>query len=420
MKMTYIKKRSGKMIEAALCISTLVGVGMAADWPKYLGPNGDAVSVEKGLLRAWPEKGPKVLWTNALGTGYGGAAIQGGKVYTLDRVNQQQDVLRCLDLATGKEEWNFSYDAPGAIDHDGSRNVPAVTEKFVYIIGPFGQFHCLDKATHQAVWQKNLLSDFGTRGPRWAVTQSPLPYKDMIIVAPQAKDAGVVAYDQTTGKERWRSAAIGQLSYPSPMLTTIASVDQVTVVNSAGVSAVSAADGKLLWKYAHRCNIPVPGVTPLGNGKLFVTGGYNAGSAIIQVSRQADEWTVKELARIDLIGGHCHPPIVYQGHLYMLCNTNERADGLVCFDFEGKVLWQTKRNPYLDKGGSLLTGDGLIYLMDGEKGELYIIEPSPEAFKPLSKVKLLSGRQIWGPLALANGKLLIRDQKQMQCVVVKE
>jgi outer membrane protein assembly factor BamB len=97
-----------------------------------MGPNGDGTSAEKGLLRAWPTDGPKVLWTFAMGPGYGGAAIRDGKVYVLDRVGQEKDILRCLDLGTGKEEWTFGYDAPGEVNHPGSRSTPAVTEKYVY------------------------------------------------------------------------------------------------------------------------------------------------------------------------------------------------------------------------------------------------------------------------------------------------
>ena len=76
----------------------------ASDWPQYLGPDRNAVSSEKGLLRSWPADGPKVLWTVTLGEGFGGPAISEGKVYVYDRVDNKTNILRCLDLATGKEE----------------------------------------------------------------------------------------------------------------------------------------------------------------------------------------------------------------------------------------------------------------------------------------------------------------------------
>lgn len=403
-----------RLAEAAVLSG--VGTAFGADWPQFMGPNGDGTSPEKGLARTWPESGPKVLWTVPVGKGYGNGAIRDGKLYVLDRADQQRDVLRCLDLETGKEEWNFAYEAPGAISHDGSRSTPAVSPKHVFTIGPFGHLHCLDRATHRVVWKKNLIEEYDAQAPRWAVAQSPLLYRDTVIVGPQSARAGLVALDQSSGKEVWRSSALGDMAYASPRLVTLDGVDQIAILNPKGVYAVSASDGQSLWDYPHPCKIPIPNVSVLGRGKLFVTGGYNAGSAIIEVTRAGSRWTARNVAGIDGIGAHCHPGLVYRDHIYVLCNTNERNDGLVCFDYEGKVVWQTKRDPYLCKGGSILTSDGLIYLMDGAKGELHIIEPSPAGFKSLAQAKLLEGREIWGPLALSDGRLLVRDQSQMKCV----
>jgi len=196
-------------------------------------------------------------------------------------------------------------------------------------------------------------------------------------------------------------------------------VDHIVCASPNGFAAVAADDGRLLWEYEHPCKIPIPNVSVLSPGRLFVTGGYNAGSAIIQVAREDSRWMVKEITRIPEIGGHCHPALVSENHAYVLCNTNERNDGMVCFDAEGKLLWQTKRDPYLCKGGSVLTGDGIIYVMDGRSGELHIVEASPERFKSLSKAKVLDGREIWGPLALADGRLILRDQSQVKCIDVR-
>jgi outer membrane protein assembly factor BamB len=405
----------GSLWPMCLALAGLVATAGATDWPQFMGPHGDGTSSEKGLTRSWPVDGPKVLWTVPLGPGYGGAAIRDGKVYLLDRVERQKDVLRCLDLETGKEDWTFGYEAAGPLDHEGSRSTPAAGEKFVYTIGPFGHFQCVDRTTHQVVWKKNLLGDYGAKAPRWAVAQSPLLYKDIVVVAPQAEQVGMVGLDQATGEERWRSGAVGPMAYGSPMLVNVGGVDQFVIVNTLGAAAVSA-DGKVLWKYSHPCKIPIPNVTALGNGKFFVTGAYLAGSSVIQVSRQGDSWAVNELAQKAQVGGHCHPALLYQDHLYMLCNINERSDGMVCFDLEGNLLWQTKNSPNLDKGGSILTADGLIYVVDGRTGELHIVQPSPDGFKSLAKAKVLDGKEIWGPLALAGGRLVIRDQSQMKCV----
>jgi outer membrane protein assembly factor BamB len=399
----------------------------AADWPGYLGPNRDAISSEKGLLRSWPEGGPKVLWAFPLGPGYGGAAISGGKVYVLDRIGGKQDVLRCLDLDTGQEDWSFSYDAPGRVSHPGSRGTPTVDGNYVYTCGSFGQFYCVDLKTHKPIWHKNIWEDFdGGRLPQWAISQNPLIYADSVILASQTGKAGLVAYDKLTGELKWASPALpGRPGYVSPKLVHVAGEDQVVMITAANrgtggaVVGIDPKTGKTLWTYTNwQCKIPIPNVTEVGDGRLFITGGYEAGSAMIRIAKSGDSYTATEVYKTDDFGTHCHPPVLYEGHLYAHCTTNTRRDGMVCMDVNGNVKWKTGRSPVFDKGGFLLA-DGLIFSLDGRKGILYLIQPDPAGFKPLASAKLLGNNECWGPLALTDGKLIIRDQEQMKCVVVR-
>ena len=125
---------------AVLVSSSVIGV-LAADWPGYLGPKRDGTSTQKGLLRAWPKEGPKVLWTVPLGVGFGGPAVSGGKVYLLDGTTKSATSCRCLDFANGKELWSFAYDAPGTFMYPGSRTTPTVDGEMVYTCGPLGDLY---------------------------------------------------------------------------------------------------------------------------------------------------------------------------------------------------------------------------------------------------------------------------------------
>ena len=116
-----------------LLIVTMVGAfclanGAQADWPQIGGPDRNGISSETGLAREWPEAGPRTLWSVPLGAGFAGAAIRDGEVYVLDRLEEGKDVLRCFDLASGRELWTCAYDAPGEVDSNGSRTPPPVTE----------------------------------------------------------------------------------------------------------------------------------------------------------------------------------------------------------------------------------------------------------------------------------------------------
>src|ERR1035437_7627179 len=90
----------------------------AADWLRLGGPGGSGVSPETGLARSWPAAGPRVLWTLDVAGGFAGPAICDGQVFLLDRMNDRQDVLRCLDLETGRELWRLAYDAPGTLPYN--------------------------------------------------------------------------------------------------------------------------------------------------------------------------------------------------------------------------------------------------------------------------------------------------------------
>ena len=402
--------------------------GTLADWPQYLGPDRNAISPEKGLLRSWPEAGPEVLWTISLGAGYGGAAVSEGKVYVLDRDGNDKDVLRCLDLVTGKEQWSYTYDAPGRVSHPGSRSTPAIDGNYIYTCGSFGDLYCFDKNTHKPVWNKNVWNDYdGGNVPRWAISQNPLIYGGSVIVASQTSKAGVVSYDKLTGQVKWASPALlGGVGYVSPAIVKIDGNDNLVMITAGsrggGGGAVIGMDpetGKQLWIYeGWSCQIPIANVTEIGDGRLFITGGYKAGSAMIKVAGSGEAYNVTELYKTDDFGTHVHPAILYNDHLYAHCTTNTRRDGMVCMDLNGKVKWKTGRSPVFDKGGFILA-DGLMLSVDGQKGILYLIEPDPAGYKELASAKLLDTNECWGPLAQSGDKLLIRDQKQMRCVVVK-
>ncbi len=155
------KMKQSKIYIAAVLMIAGIANGSAQDWPQYLGPNRNSTSDQKGILRTWPEKGPEVLWTVNVGAGYGGPVVKDGKVYLLDRDDKVGDKMRCFDLSSGKELWNFGYASPGSVMFPGSRSVPALDGNRIYSCGPNGDLYCIDINTHKPLWNKNVWTDFG-------------------------------------------------------------------------------------------------------------------------------------------------------------------------------------------------------------------------------------------------------------------
>ena len=424
-----MKTRAGLI---ALLVTVSVAYAVAADWPGYLGPRRDGTSAETGLLRTWPNEGPKVLWSVPVGIGYGGPVVVGGKVYLLDRDDTVGDKLRCLDFASGKELWSFTYEAPGKFDHPGSRTTPTVDGGNVYVSGPLGDLYCISTTTHKPVWNKNVWKEFGGgQLPRWALTQNPLIYRNLVIVASQTSQTSVVAYDKLTGELKWKSPVLsGSAGYVSPSLVKVGGDDHLVMImsskgfgRSAGGGSVAGLDplsGTVLWTYGNwQCGIPVPHAVDAGDGRILITGGYSAGAAMIKVHRAADgTYGVTELFKNVNFGAHTQPPILYKDHFYAQYTINERSDGLVCMTLDGQIKWKTGDDPSFNKGGAVLA-DGLLFSVDGNK-LLYLIEPDPSGFKPLASAELLEPGENWAPIALADGKLLIRDQKNLKCLAVAQ
>jgi outer membrane protein assembly factor BamB len=423
-------KAKAKLI--SLIISLSVACAFAADWPGYLGPKRNSTSTEKGLLRTWPKEGPKVLWTVPVGIGYGGPAVSGGKVYLLDRDEKVGDNLRCFDLTNGTELWNFAYDAPERFDHPGSRTTPTVDGDHVYTCGPLGDLYCINLSTHKPVWHKNIWKNFGGNElPRWGITQNPLIYRNLLIVAPQTSQAGVVAYDKLTGELKWKSVALsGNAGYVSPAIVKVGGEDHLVMITASlgrgrsasggTVDGIDPLSGKVLWKYDNwQCSIPVPDAVDAGEDRILITGGYNAGAAMIKIQKkEGGGYGVTELFKNIDFGSHTQPPILYKDHFYVQYTINERSDGLVCMSMDGQVKWKTDEDPAFNKGGSILADD-LLLSVDGNK-MLYLIEPDPSGFKPLASAELLERGENWAPLALSDGKLLIRDQKHLKCLMVAQ
>ncbi len=422
-----------RILWSVLCAVSILFAysAVAADWPQFMGPARDGVSPETGLAHTWPGDGPKVLWTMPLGQGYASPSVRDGEIYLLDRVDQKQDVLRCLDLQTGKELWNFAYDAPGEVSHDGSRTAPTIDANVVYTVGALGHFYCIDRKTHKPLWNKNLVTDFGGEKPGWGVVQAPSLYKDLVIVSAMAKEGCiVVAYKQATGEVAWKSEVLGLLGYSTPVVTKLAGADQVVMVaackkgggSPGSVAGLNPDTGATLWTYdGFQCPIPIPYATTLPDDRLFITGGYGAGSCMIQIKQQDGKFTVKEKFKTSECGSQIQQPLFHKDFLYLNSNSNEREDGMMCLSLDGQIKWKTKDSWFTTtfERGPLLLADGLIYNLDGKKGVLYLLDPSPEAFKKIAEVKLLGGKEIWSPMALSQGKLLVRSQSEMKCLDAK-
>ncbi len=423
----------------AACLVMGWSAAALADWPQFNGPDRTGTIANIKLADTFPDDGPRVLWNVSLGEGFGGASVHGNEVYILDRTDDaSHDIFRCFDLVTGNEKWSHRYPTQGRFQYPGSRSTPTVTDTHVYTVGSFGHIYCFDRKTQKPVWNRHL-ADFGGEPPNWGYSQSPLVIGDLVIVAPMSRSAGMVALNKKDGSDIWKASAIGSDAYTSPTPATIDGVEQVIMLASQGLISVEPATGKTLWRYdGYRCRNAIPSPTVLDDGRIFLTGGYRAGSVMIHLSREGGEWRVAERFRID-DGSMLHNALLHNGHLYANLNTNENLRGgggagrrrgrpgpanqqsgpmgITCLDLDGNVLWKTGADPNVDRGGLIIVNDTIVSL-GGQDGVLRLIDAKPDGYNERAAAPIFAnpGNNLWAPIAATEGKLLVRNQRELKCL----
>ncbi|MCC6579246.1 MAG: PQQ-like beta-propeller repeat protein [Phycisphaeraceae bacterium] len=394
------------------------------NWPGFRGQARDGIAPpQPNLATSWPPAGPPVRWRVELGEGYAGAAIDHGCAYVLDYDRAAQaDVLRCLSMDDGRDVWRFSYPVQVKRNHGMSRTTPAVDSHHVVTLGPKCHVLCVDAHTGQPKWGMNLVSQFGATVPPWYAGQCPLIDEGRVILAPAGPEALMIAVDADTGDILWTTPNPRKwpMSHASITPMTLAGTRTLVYPAHGGVAGVDSRTGKLLWTTdSWKISIAtVPSAVDLGAGRILLSGGYDAGAMIVEVTQQDDQWQVREVVKLsaDVFGAPQQTPIF---------DPRRRAifgipqDGqLACLDPLGHVLWRSGDSSRFGLGPLLLTGGLLLALNDD--GLLTLAAVSPDRYQPLAQFRILPGHESWGPLALADGLLLARDLTAMVCVDLRQ
>lgn len=416
------------------------GVALAdakGTWQQFRGDNHTGVATDATPLSE-TISASKVVWTTALGEGYAGTVIARGRVYMIDYdAEKREDAVRCLSLADGQEIWRLSYPMDVKRNHGMTRTVPAVRwdDKggVVVTLGPKCHLVACDAETGKMLWIKDLAREYGTKVPPWYAGQCPIveplggPKAEeageaVVVVAPVGRKVLMTALDLRTGKTVWETpnTRAWSMTHSSVIPMEVGGKRVYVYCGSGGVAGVDAQSGTLLWdtdawkvKFA-----TVPSPVDLGEGRLLLSGGYGAGAMILQVTPPTAEgaaWTTEVVRRLtpEEFGAEQHTPILSDGYVYGV-----RADGLmVCLDRNGDVKW-TSGSAKFGLGAYLLVGERIYAIND--TGVLSAIEAKPEKFTLTSKAKVMTeAKECWGPLALADGRLVVRDLTRLVCVDVR-
>ena len=406
--------------------------GLKGEWPCFRGRNHDNQVILNTNI-AWADGDFKELWSVSTGEGHAAPVISEGRVYVLDYDEQlSSDALRCFDLQTGRQLWRRWYRVPMKRNHGFSRTIPAISNSVVITIGPEGHVMCCDKVTGQMKWCIDMKKRFGTEIPFWYTGQCPLVYDDVLVLAPAGKDTLMIGVDVQSGTTVWGTPNdIGfKMSHSSVMPMTFAGTPTFVYVGVGGVCGVSAQpghQGELLWSATRwQPSVVAPSPLQIAPNQVFLVAGYGAGGALLQVDKQGTSWhaTIKESYKANEgMSSEQQTPINYKGTLITILpkdggGMRERLAMYSPKDLHHPI-WTSAADERFGLGPYIVVGDRLIAFK--EDGELYLYQLSTNSMKLLAKQRIMEeGVDAWGPMAYADGMLIVRDAKTIKCLQIAQ
>jgi outer membrane protein assembly factor BamB len=397
---------AGRTEPATAVVPGTPAPGASSYWSDFRGPLRDGIYREQPVLTAWPPSGLKPLWKQPAGGGYASFVIAQGRAYTIEQ-RGPDEVAAAYDVATGRELWTSAWraDFRESMGGDGPRATPTWADGSLYVLGAEGELRALDAASGRLTWRTNILEENGTGNLQWGMSAAPLVVGDLVIVQPGAYDGrSVVAYDRRTGKRAW-SALDDHTSYASPMLATLLGVPQILVFSASRLVAISPRDGAQLWEFPwpgpNRINAAQPLV--IGNDRIFISSGYGTGAAVVEISKAASGFSVREVWRNVRMKNRFASSVLHEGYIYGLDESI-----LACIDAAtGELAWKGGRYGY----GQLLLASGHLIVLT-EDGDLALVRATPDRHDELVRFPVLSGKT-WNVPAIGGGYLLVRNLAEM-------
>ena len=396
-------------------------------WPRFRGKDFSNSVQGPPVLEHWPDTGPPALWRTKVGQGYAGPVAHQGRVFLLDYDEKEEgDSLRVFSLTDGKEIWRRTYKAPIKKNHGYSRTVPAVTDDYVVTIGPRCIVMCNRPASGEFLWGIDLVAEYGTEVPLWYTGQCPLIDEGIAVVAPGGKNL-LMGVDCATGKILWETPNPDRwgMSHSSVVPATL--LGRKTYVYCAkegtvGVAADGVDRGQVLWRstaWAHSVTSPSP--LPVDGHRVFVTAGYGGGSMMLGLKEVNGKPVAEPLYELEKAVFSCeqHTPLAFQDHFFAVLpkDAGEFRAQFACMNLDGKIVWTSGKTERFGLGPFLRAGDNMFILDDD--GTLSLIKSSITGYQRLARARVLHGREAWAPMALVDGRLLLRDFEEMVCLDVR-
>lgn len=395
-------------------------------WPQFRGPRRDGISTERGLLSAWPEEGPKLLWSvQGMGLGFSSPVISGERIFLTGDVGEELHVF-ALDLQ-GRKLWQSPNGAFWRDPYPGARASVAYSGGRVYHQNAHGRMACFDAENGRELWVVDLLERFRGKNITWALSECPLVDERAVYATAGGSEALVVALDKQTGAVLWTSEplvdsegekAVESPSYVSPILFQFAGRRLLVGCSLKHVYCVDADTGKLQWTRRMPTSYSVLAMMPVLVGdSVFMTAPHGKGGRLFHLLAPAtpeapvgveEAWTT----RLDTCQGGA---VLVDGKILGSFYGPRKGWGAVDVK-SGELLYSA---PEIIKGAGAYA-DGRLYAL-AEDGWMHLLEAGDTAFIPHGRFRLVdaSPRDAWAHPVILDGRLYLRYHETLFCYDIR-
>jgi outer membrane protein assembly factor BamB len=409
--------KNGVAVSMLVLAAGLVAAAPGADCSRFRGPAGDGVFPETGLLKQWPEGGPKLAWTvQGLGQGYSSAVVANGTVYMTGMDDKNQGYLFAFGL-DGSAKWKVAYGpeldkrGPAAA---GTRATATIDGERAYLVTGLGKLVTFDVAKGQVLKTVDLLERFGAKPAQFGFAESVLVDGQKAICTVGGTNASLVAFDKSTGEVLWQSKGLSQApGCCSPRLVNHNGRQVILTMLAQGVVAVDPGTGGVVWQHEYPQRAGVQPNPPLyDDGMVYISSGMGAGGAMLSMAESspaaAAKWTDKTL------DCQMQGTVLMDGYIYGTAQSGNK--GFVCLEWKtGKVMW----NAPAIKMGVVIAADGMLYVY-GQDGTMTLVKPNPAAFEPVSQFTVAGGtNEHWAHATIAGGRLYVRHGDALMAYEIK-
>jgi outer membrane protein assembly factor BamB len=258
-----------------------------------------------------------------------------------------------------------------------------------------------------------MVETYGGKTIVWGYNETPVVDGDVIYCTPGGADHSVMALNRHNGSEIWSCPGKGEYSaYCTPLLFTHNGRKILTTHTESHLLGIDAKTGTLLWAQPQPNKYSVHANTPLyHDGGLFYFSGYGKGSGKLNLNEDGSkiDFAWENISMDGRMGG----AVLLDGYIYGSGDNNREWK---CIDWKtGENKWESKE---IAKG-NIIYADGKLYCYS-EKGELAILEATPEKFNLLSQTKVEAGtEQHWAHIMISKDVLYLRHGDALVAYKIK-